>query len=51
MVEDADVVEGCRAVAFTTLTPAISMVGVVEGLLVDRAFIAERSEQLREPPP
>ena len=42
MVEDADVVEGCRAVAFTTLTPAISMLGVVEGLLVDRAFIAER---------
>ena len=48
MVEDADVVEGCRAVAFTTLTPAISMVGVVEGLLVDRAFIAERKDSAAE---
>ncbi len=42
MVEAAEVVEGCRAVAFTTGTPAISTVGVVDGLLVDRAFIAER---------
>ena len=31
MVEDADVVEGCRAVGFTTVTPAVSMVGVVGG--------------------
>lgn len=42
MVESADVVDGCRAVAFTTNSPAISMIGVVDGLLVDRAFIAER---------
>src|SRR6476661_4242860 len=48
MVEDADVVEGCRAVAFTTLTPAISMLGVVEGLLVDRAFIEERRDSAAE---
>ena len=48
MVEDADVVEGCRAVAFTTLTPAVSMLGVVEGLLVDRAFIAERKDSAAE---
>ncbi|MCU1520548.1 MAG: murD [Arthrobacter sp.] len=48
MVEEADVVEGCRAVGFTTLTPAISMVGVVEGLLVDRAFIAERKDSAVE---
>ncbi|WP_051533205.1 UDP-N-acetylmuramoyl-L-alanine--D-glutamate ligase [Arthrobacter sp. 9MFCol3.1] len=48
MVEDADVVEGCRAVGFTTLTPAISMLGVVEGLLVDRAFIAERKDSAAE---
>ena len=40
MVQEADVQEGCRAVGFTTGIPAISMVGVVEGLLVDRAFIA-----------
>ncbi|XAS65317.1 UDP-N-acetylmuramoyl-L-alanine--D-glutamate ligase [Micrococcaceae bacterium Sec5.8] len=48
MVEDADVVDGCRAVAFTTLTPAVSMLGVVEGLLVDRAFIAERKDSAAE---
>ncbi|CAM3186459.1 UDP-N-acetylmuramoylalanine--D-glutamate ligase [Arthrobacter ulcerisalmonis] len=48
MVENADVVEGCRAVAFTTLTPAISMLGVVEGLLVDRAFIEERKDSAVE---
>jgi UDP-N-acetylmuramoylalanine--D-glutamate ligase len=48
MVEDADVVEGCRAVGFTTLTPAISMLGVVEGLLVDRAFIEQRKDSAAE---
>ena len=48
MVEDADVVEGCRAIGFTTVTPAISMLGVVEGLLVDRAFIAERKDSAAE---
>ena len=48
MVENADVFEGCRAVGFTTLTPAISMLGVVEGLLVDRAFIAERKDSAAE---
>ena len=48
MVENADVVEGCRAVAFTTLTPAVSMLGVVEGLLVDRAFIEERKDSAAE---
>ncbi|MBQ1442402.1 MAG: UDP-N-acetylmuramoyl-L-alanine--D-glutamate ligase [Renibacterium sp.] len=48
MVEAADVVEGCRAVGFSTGTPAISMVGVVEGLLVDRAFIAERKDSAVE---
>jgi UDP-N-acetylmuramoylalanine--D-glutamate ligase len=48
MVEDADVVEDCRAVAFTTGVPAVSMVGVVEGLLVDRAFIAQRRDSAVE---
>ncbi len=48
MVEDADVQEGCRAVGFTTGLPAISMVGVVEGLLVDRAFIAARKDSAAE---
>ena len=48
MVEDADVVEGCRAVGFTTHRRPISMLGVVEGLLVDRAFIAERKDSAAE---
>ncbi|MHA7156873.1 UDP-N-acetylmuramoyl-L-alanine--D-glutamate ligase [Glutamicibacter endophyticus] len=48
MVENADVVEGCRAIGFTTDSPAVSMVGVVENLLVDRAFIAERRSQALE---
>jgi UDP-N-acetylmuramoylalanine--D-glutamate ligase len=48
MVENADVVEGCRAIGFTTVTPAISMLGVVEGLLVDRAFIEQRKDSAAE---
>ncbi len=40
--EAADVVEGCRAVAFTTSMPSVSMVGYVEEFLVDRAFITDR---------
>ncbi|GAA1624103.1 UDP-N-acetylmuramoyl-L-alanine--D-glutamate ligase [Georgenia ruanii] len=42
MVEEADVVEGARAVGFTLGTPAVGQVGVVEDLLVDRAFAPER---------
>ncbi|MEF3121482.1 UDP-N-acetylmuramoyl-L-alanine--D-glutamate ligase [Kocuria flava] len=42
MVEEADVVEGCRAVGFTLDTPDVSMLGVVEDLLVDRAFLEDR---------
>lgn len=34
----ADVVEGCRAVGITTGTPDIWQIGIVEDLLVDRAF-------------
>ncbi len=48
MVQEADVQEGCRAVGFTTGIPSIGMVGVVEGLLVDRAFIAERKDSAAE---
>lgn len=48
LVEQADVIEGCRAVAFTLGTPAISMLGVVEDLLVDRAFVAERANSAQE---
>jgi len=42
MVENADVIEGCRAVSFTLSIPMKSMVGLVEDILVDRAFLDER---------
>lgn len=48
MVEEADVVEGCRAIGFTLGVPDISMVGVVEDLLVDRAFVEDRAERAQE---
>ena len=34
-MERAHVQEGCRAVGFTTDSPAVSDVGVVDGILVD----------------
>jgi UDP-N-acetylmuramoylalanine--D-glutamate ligase len=43
LAESAEVVEGCRAVGFTLGVPARSMVGVVDGVLVDRGFVAERA--------
>jgi len=42
MVEEADVVEGARAVGFDLGVPGPSELGVVEGILVDRAFLDER---------
>lgn len=48
MVEQADVQEGCRAVSFSTQTPGLSSLGVVDDLLVDRAFLDERRHQALE---
>ncbi len=42
LVRDADVEEGCRAVGFTLGLPAVGMVGVVDGVLADRAFVEDR---------
>ena len=42
MVEEADVVEGARAISFGLDSPPPSGLGVVEGILVDRSFHAER---------
>ena len=42
MVEEADVVEGARAISFGLDTPPPSGFGVVEGILVDRGFHADR---------
>lgn len=48
MVMEADVIEGARAIGFTTGMPSISMLGVVEDVLVDRAFIPERKTSAAE---
>ncbi len=48
MVEEADVVEGCRAIGFTLGVPALSMLGVVEGILVDRAYVTNRISSAQE---
>ena len=42
MVEAADVIEGARAISFGLDVPPIGGNGVVEGLLVDRTWHAER---------
>ncbi|MFJ4867747.1 UDP-N-acetylmuramoyl-L-alanine--D-glutamate ligase [Streptomyces sp. NPDC088757] len=48
LVREADVEEGCRAIGFTLGTPGPSELGVVEGLLVDRAFVENRRENAQE---
>lgn len=48
MVEEADVIEGCRAVGFTLGLPGLSNLGVVDGILVDRAFHDERHRSALE---
>ncbi|QAY74178.1 UDP-N-acetylmuramoyl-L-alanine--D-glutamate ligase [Agromyces protaetiae] len=42
MVEDAEVEEGARAIGFGLDAPGPSDFGVVDGILVDRAFLEER---------
>lgn len=48
LVREADVEEGCRAIGFTPATPGPSQLGVVDGILVDRAFVANRQKQAQE---
>ncbi|MEU1707217.1 UDP-N-acetylmuramoyl-L-alanine--D-glutamate ligase [Streptomyces sp. NPDC005706] len=48
LVREADVEEGCRAVGFTLGTPGPSQLGVVEGILVDRAFVENRQKNAQE---
>ncbi len=48
LVRDAEVIEGCRAVGFTLGVPAVSMLGVVDDILCDRAFVAERRTSAAE---
>ncbi|MEO9324666.1 UDP-N-acetylmuramoyl-L-alanine--D-glutamate ligase [Nocardioides sp. C4-1] len=48
LVREAEVVEGARAVGFTLGMPSVGNLGVVEDLLVDRAFIEERATSAAE---
>jgi UDP-N-acetylmuramoylalanine--D-glutamate ligase len=48
LVVDADVQEGCRAVGFTQGVPSPSMLGVVDDVLCDRAFVPARASSAAE---
>lgn len=48
MVENADVIEGARAISFGLDAPPISGFGVVDGILLDRGFHAERRAEAFE---
>jgi UDP-N-acetylmuramoylalanine--D-glutamate ligase len=48
MVENADVVEGARAIGFTLGIPTRSQVGFVEDILCDRAFLDDRANSAIE---
>lgn len=48
MVEEADVIEGARAISFGLDSPPLSGFGVVEGLLLDRAYHADRRNEAFE---
>ncbi|WP_300642416.1 UDP-N-acetylmuramoyl-L-alanine--D-glutamate ligase [Nocardioides sp.] len=48
LVRDADVVEGARAIGIALGMPSVGMMGLVEDILVDRAFIEERSTSAAE---
>ena len=48
LVREADVEEGARAVGFTLGMPGVGMVGIVEDILADRAFIEERESSAAE---
>ena len=48
LVEQADVIEGCRAIGFTLGVPAPSSLGLVEDVLADRAFVKERISNAAE---
>ena len=48
LVEEADVVEGCRAIGFTLGIPAPGMIGLVDDAIADRAFIAGRLSSAAE---
>jgi UDP-N-acetylmuramoylalanine--D-glutamate ligase len=48
LVREADVEEGCRAIGFTLDAPRPSELGLVDGILVDRAFAEDRQHSAQE---
>lgn len=48
LVREADVVEGARAIGFTRAAPRLSMLGLVEDVLCDRAFVEQRQSHAAE---
>ncbi|WP_291052078.1 UDP-N-acetylmuramoyl-L-alanine--D-glutamate ligase [Herbiconiux sp.] len=48
MVEEAEVIEGARAIGFDLGIPGPSDFGVVDGILCDRAFLEERRDSALE---
>lgn len=48
LVEQAEVVEGCRAIGFTLGVPAVGMVGLVDDVIADRAFVEGRQHSAAE---
>ena len=48
LIEQADVEEGCRAIGTTLGIPALGEIGVVDGLILDRAFEDNRREEATE---
>lgn len=48
MVQNAEVEEGCRAVGFRLGAPQVGELGIVDDILVDRAFYARRQTAAQE---
>jgi UDP-N-acetylmuramoylalanine--D-glutamate ligase len=48
LVEEAEVVEGCRAIGFTLGIPAPGMIGLVDEAIADRAFVVGRVSNAAE---
>jgi UDP-N-acetylmuramoylalanine--D-glutamate ligase len=48
LVREADVREGARAIGFTLGMPGVGMLGVVDDILADRAFIEQRDTSAAE---
>ena len=48
LVRAADVMDGARAIGFTRGIPSVGMLGVVDGVLADRAYVENRRDSAAE---